>query len=468
MPPPSARLNTGRQGPPSARGSRNLPKDADRTRTDQPPPADIMPPPMPMRPPSGRPPLGSPVAGIGAGPGDTIPMRRDDIPAPGQTVAVPLPPLIPPPGQTVAVPLPPLMPPGGETVAVPVPPPMPGPTGRLDDAARPGHTIAVNPNLTMPVQKPPQAPMGGEPGSGGFRKIGRFTKVGPPPVCTLCHEIKVNGLSRCRKCGRLVCPEHLTPVCCDEPEAKKPDRELLRGPIRIELMPGSQERLMVLPGPRVHFGRNRLREPRRNLPNDMVLRVLPCRSAKQDADNWRTTNRISSKHGAFMFGPREAYIVDHSKLGILLNGKRIPRDQDVPLPVHFELEIGAGALTLCGDQIQGRYDKFGVRLEAISLRRKRNFIKHFYVLMERSFGITMEPGHMEVVSPNDPAATVVLSRDPENEGAYSLRSNVAGLYLDNESFAVGETTLLGPHHMVVFGNGALEFNAGKIEDFTRF
>ncbi len=392
-----------------------------------------------------------PQQGLSAGPGDTVgvPSVRG-----GQTMAVPLPPRVPPMIPPIAGPTGRLGARSGKTVALPDGAPIPG--------LRSGRTIemAAGPALHAPH------PEGGKPGSAGFRKIGRFTKVGPPPTCMLCEIIQPAGLARCGKCNRLVCQSHLTPYCCED-EAERRRRELLRGAIRIELMPGAQERMMVLPGPRVHFGRNRLREPKRNLPNDMVLRVLPCRSAQQDPDNWRTTNRISSKHGAFVFGPREAYVVDYSKLGIVMNGQRVHPDTDVSLPSQFELEIGAGAIELVGDQVRGRYDAYGARLEAIVLRRKSNWSKHFYVLIERAFGICMGQGHMDVVSPEDPSATVVLSRELEDEGAYSLRANTTGLYLDNEPFGAGQSTLLGPHHILAFGNGALEFNAGKIEDFTR-
>jgi serine/threonine protein kinase len=144
---------------------------------------------------------------------------------------------------------------------------------------------------------------------------------------------------------------------------------------RVEL-PGADGRrrsLFLFATPSLPFGRARPGTDGAAIQNEIVLRLLPCRSEAQDRDNFQATRRVSGHHGEFVAAEGAVWLVDRSTLGTTIDGVRVPREARVRLPGRFRLCV-AEAIELEGEVLGAEG-----AAEALALRRVGNYEGHEYV-----------------------------------------------------------------------------------------
>ncbi|MHC4390172.1 MAG: FHA domain-containing protein [Planctomycetota bacterium] len=109
---------------------------------------------------------------------------------------------------------------------------------------------------------------------------------------------------------------------------------------------GTNRRIYVfLADPLIRFGR---KKPGRTAQgNHLVLRLLPCRSEEEDPANWRMTMAISGVHGGVQHRQNGLFLNNTSRLGTILNGRKLHTNEKVRLPDVFVLML-AGVLRLKG------------------------------------------------------------------------------------------------------------------------
>ncbi|MFC1708053.1 FHA domain-containing protein, partial [Planctomycetota bacterium] len=144
---------------------------------------------------------------------------------------------------------------------------------------------------------------------------------------------------------------------------------------RIDLATAPSRTYFLFTGPVLRFGR--AKPGRGGSQNDVVLRVLPCRSPQIDPDNFYRTNQISGHHGELLLKDECALIVDSSRSGIWLDGRRLKKGIPTPLPRAFKLSV-SGVLELQGQMYPPDAPPRSP-IEAIRLLRIENFEEHVYV-----------------------------------------------------------------------------------------
>jgi predicted component of type VI protein secretion system len=95
------------------------------------------------------------------------------------------------------------------------------------------------------------------------------------------------------------------------------------------------------------FGRRKPTPETARPSNDLVLRLLPCRSEDEDRQNWAHTMAISGTHGGFVLRDNGLFLHNTSRLGLFLNGRKLVEEEKTRLPDVFILML-AGALRLRG------------------------------------------------------------------------------------------------------------------------
>jgi hypothetical protein len=124
--------------------------------------------------------------------------------------------------------------------------------------------------------------------------------------------------------------------------------------------------------------------------NELVLRVLPCRSEAQDRENFQATRRVSGHHGEFAVGEDGALrLVDRSSMGTTIDGVRLPRDTPARLPRLCRIGV-AGVIELEAETLGEESAP-----DALVLGRLGNQESHVYVWVVRRFSIE---GRGEVVN----------------------------------------------------------------------
>jgi serine/threonine protein kinase len=162
---------------------------------------------------------------------------------------------------------------------------------------------------------------------------------------------------------------------------------------RIDLASAEGRRTFFLfAGPSLPFGRARPGTEGVAVRNELVLRLLPCRSEALDPDNFHATRRISGHHGEFSARDGAIWLVDRGRLGTAIDGVPAPRDTPARLPARFLLEI-AGALALEGE-VRGPEGA----AEALVLRRVGNQESHVYVWVLDRVVLDGPNGPAEVVN----------------------------------------------------------------------
>ncbi|GIW72769.1 MAG: hypothetical protein KatS3mg102_2311 [Planctomycetota bacterium] len=173
----------------------------------------------------------------------------------------------------------------------------------------------------------------------------------------------------------------------------------------LRIAGATPRRVFLLGGTRLVFGRSRW-DRRTGLRNDVVLRVLPCRSPERDPDNWEATLRLSQSHGEIGLRGQEAWVIDRSTRGSVLDGVRLERGRPAPLPDRFTLALGEGALVLESTIVRAPVERSGAAehrgesagpgaagaVEAVLLRRRNNAPHHVYVLLAGGLVLGGGPG----------------------------------------------------------------------------
>lgn len=98
----------------------------------------------------------------------------------------------------------------------------------------------------------------------------------------------------------------------------------------------------------VSFGRAE-DDPSRNLKNDFIVRLLPCKSKKENPENWQITSLISRVHFALQVDPSgKVFIKDlDSTQGTLVNGDRVGTRVWQELPKNEAMiHIAEGAMEI--------------------------------------------------------------------------------------------------------------------------
>jgi serine/threonine protein kinase len=132
-------------------------------------------------------------------------------------------------------------------------------------------------------------------------------------------------------------------------------RLVLDGLTLSQAGPEGERRSFLLLGGRVDFGRSAEFQGRKN---QLVLRLLPCRSEELDPENWRRNLTISQRLGslsadgsAILFEPDP-----QSRGGVAINGVRSPRPGRIQAD-RFHLTFGDRALEIDGHRRLRRSDR---------------------------------------------------------------------------------------------------------------
>jgi len=144
--------------------------------------------------------------------------------------------------------------------------------------------------------------------------------------------------------------------------------------------------------------------------NDLVFRLLPCRSQEQDPEHWKQTMAISGTHGSFQLGLEGLSLRTDGRHGVVLNGRRLEANDTAELPAVFVLML-AGVLRLKGRVYAPTVDaplldvrsdhplpggaeigaSFPGPIDCLHLRRVANKDEHEYLLLYRAAGIGSSP-----------------------------------------------------------------------------
>jgi hypothetical protein len=150
---------------------------------------------------------------------------------------------------------------------------------------------------------------------------------------------------------------------------------------RLTLEPGlSLEGLRTvyaIGAPRLRMGRSRPGQTEAAGENTLVLRVLPCRDAARDPENFRLTQGISASHATIEAREGKLVITDHSRGGTWLDGKRLEPGRATPLPARFRLSL-FDALELSGRRLGS---------DALALTRRGNAPEQGYLWVPRRAAI---------------------------------------------------------------------------------
>jgi hypothetical protein len=216
---------------------------------------------------------------------------------------------------------------------------------------------------------------------------------------------------------------------------------------------------------------------------DLILRLLPCRSEKEDPENYRRNLTISRHHGAFRLGPREAILADAGRSqGLAVDGAPVPPGGEATLPPDGRVVLSRGALELRvrvfreerpeGFAIRGETAPLGERglvgmegtgrIAAVRIERAGNAPGHAYVLLAR---------HAAVGAGDD-----CPIRFPDAGGGariyyhrreYFLGSDGGEVSVDGRSVPPGSLAPLSPGARIRTGGVVLEFRLSQEEDFKK-
>ncbi|MFC1706300.1 FHA domain-containing serine/threonine-protein kinase [Planctomycetota bacterium] len=118
--------------------------------------------------------------------------------------------------------------------------------------------------------------------------------------------------------------------------------------IRIPSQPGQvTDRIFCTMGTQLRYGRAVPGKETVAQENNLIMRVLPCRTEEIDPENIAATVKISHRHGTIVQRGSDLFVVDHSEHGTWLDGERLPDREPTKLPSCFLLDV-AGVLTLKG------------------------------------------------------------------------------------------------------------------------
>jgi hypothetical protein len=258
------------------------------------------------------------------------------------------------------------------------------------------------------------------------------------------------------------------------------------------------DRLFLIGGSELWFGRNR-EDRARDLRNDVLLRVLPCRSAALDPDNWRKTTQISKVHGVIRIEEDRATLTDFSSRGTRFMGQRLQTGLPTELSGRFHLDVADGALEFDGrmvrtlaapaqtvDQVEttGLDPVFVVA--TVILSRKGNTEGHHYALVNRSLSFGGDPNCDVMLGEGVPSLLFRIVRStgvfliesffrapPPRRGQGWLgllrfgRDRAATLTLDGEPLNPGKLKPLGPGAEIRFEDIRLTVVRADDEHFTQ-
>ncbi len=247
------------------------------------------------------------------------------------------------------------------------------------------------------------------------------------------------------------------------PATPLPD-DRLHGLVRIERPGRLQERLLVMPGPEVFFGRNHHSGDSFAEHNPLVLRMLPCRSPDKDPDNYRATHSISGRHGRFLLSAGGAACLALGRAGLVLNGQHLASGSERALPEVFALDVGLHALKLRGYLIYAGPVTERI-LQGLYLQRLNNLPSHSYVLLEHSIGFSFVNGHLQVLPPEHPQVTWLLRRDPQGADTYMLSALLPGIAVDDRPLAGAAWQPVSKRQRLSFEGHELVISQGRSVDF---
>ncbi len=214
-------------------------------------------------------------------------------------------------------------------------------------------------------------------------------------------------------------------------------------------------KLFVVPGATLAFGRDPA-DRRRGLASDVLLRVLPCRGALHDPENFRRTTRVSRVHGRIDVAGARATVVDLSSRGTALDGRRLPKGRPTPLPDRFDLDLG-NVVALSGRLVTG--PEGGV--DAVVLRRTANVPEHAYVLLVRA--VALGGDAPDALGAGLPACR--LRRRP-GDGGGGGGGPGSGLGVELEVAGRGSRVLEVGARIDLGGGASLEVAAASDRDFV--
>lgn len=246
-----------------------------------------------------------------------------------------------------------------------------------------------------------------------------------------------------------------------EPATPDPVSERLQGLMRLQRPGKNQERLLLVPGAEVFFGRN---HQSGDDFNPLVLRALPCRSPDKDPENYRATHSISGRHGCFTLSQEGARLLAIGRAGMSAAGHHMACGSELSLPEVFDLDVGLHALKLRGYLIFAGPSTERI-LQALYLQRLNNLPSHSYVLLQSSVGFTFSDGHLQVLPPEHPQVAWLLRRDPLLPDAYVLAGLHPGYFLDDQPLVPGSWHPVRKRQMLRFQSHELLISQGRSVDF---
>lgn len=243
---------------------------------------------------------------------------------------------------------------------------------------------------------------------------------------------------------------HGRPAAEEAEELKVTVGAPVAAPARAVLRPeAGKERLFLVGRPGALIGRRKPRGP--DDGNDIICRLLPCRDAERDPENWKNTLEISSTHVALQVHGEKALISDLSSRGTTLDGVKIPTRRAMTPRDDFVMNL-ADVLFLKGRIVRARDGK----IEAVVLARLGNTPEHVYAIVPARLYLRVERNLLEPSEPGGEMVSLVAG-----DGAWRL---VAGrgrvrVEIDGQPVKPGKEAPLVPGSRLRVGEASYTFGA---------
>jgi hypothetical protein len=216
---------------------------------------------------------------------------------------------------------------------------------------------------------------------------------------------------------------------------------------------------------------------------DLVLRLLPCRSEKEDPENYRKNLTISRLQGSFRIREREVLLAGaRGGKGLALDGAPVHAGGAAALPdrcavslsrgalalqVRLFREKAAGAFTIRGEP--GAAAPAGIvgmensgRIAAVRIERPANAPSHAYVILARWGAIGEGEADAIRFAEAGAGARIYWFRQE-----YFLGSAGGKVTMDGRAVPDGTLAPLSPGAVIRAGGAEIEFRVPKEDDFKR-
>lgn len=303
----------------------------------------------------------------------------------------------------------------------------------------------------------------------------------------------------CKRCGERRCKANCYDAkynCCKQCATQIAQREAMCNDLcRAQLFFGDDRKVFVIAKEQIGFGKaKRGRRPE----VDIILRLMPARSAKLDPQNWTNSLKISDCHGFFAYRNGAMYIQDRSTNGIfeVLGGlesglpggsmsdiggtvqeeernslagvdrislKPFKPDAWSPLPHVCTLSLGKTGLI----QLRTRVFRDASQVAALKIERLSNWPQHMYVQLISKAVI----GNSEnsCINISDPAIVGEVAALTWENVSFCLSriGNAAEVLVDKRPLAADEKITLADNSRITIGQREFVFTTASDNDFVK-